>query len=319
MTLTLPTIDIEVWRGGDPVERSRVASSLDDALRSSGFLLLVNHGISRTLRADIRSAAQKFFTLSPDAKAVYSTGVGGRGWIPPGAEANSYYGEDADPSRADLKETWTSGRDFRTGDPVIDAAWFQTNIWPVEAPELEALCAEYTHSVRALYLDVLEMCAHALDLDPSWFTRCTDAAPYSLNINRYPALTETATPLDGQFRIRAHTDWGMITILDRQAGRGGLQVETPSGEWEDAPFVEDALTVNIGDLLARWSGDRWRSTRHRVLPPSPEAPDEELVSLIVFLEVEPQTRSVPIDADSGSGVIAGDWLLERASAASVAL
>jgi len=48
--------------------------------------------------------------------------------------------------------------------------------------------------------------------------------------------------------------------------------------------IRPRLTVNIGDLLARWTGGRWRSTRHRVLPPQAEAPDEDLLSLIFFYE-----------------------------------
>ncbi len=78
-------------------------------------------------------------------------------------------------------------------------------------------------------------------------------------------------------------------MLDREPGKGGLQVWSPTGEWEDAPFDPDAFTINTGDLLARWSGDRWKSNRHRVLPPQAEAPDEDLVSLVFFYEANPET------------------------------
>ena len=47
-----------------------------------------------------------------------------------------------------------------------------------------------------------------------------------------------------------------------------------------------AFTINTGDLLARWSGGRWKSNRHRVLPPQAEAPDEDLVSLVYFYEAD---------------------------------
>ena len=61
---------------------------------------------------------------------------------------------------------------------------------------------------------------------------------------------------------------------------------TEQDGWEDAPFVPDAFTINTGDLLARWSGDRWKSNRHRVLPPQADAPDEDLVSLVYFYEAD---------------------------------
>ena len=90
---------------------------------------------------------------------------------------------------------------------------------------------------------------------------------------------------NGQFRI-AHTDFGTVTILDREPGRGGLQVWTPQDGWEDAPYQPGAFTINTGDLLARWSGGRWKSNRHRVLPPQAEAPDEDLISLVYFYEAD---------------------------------
>jgi isopenicillin N synthase-like dioxygenase len=89
-------------------------------------------------------------------------------------------------------------------------------------------------------------------------------------------------------RIGQHTDVGILTLLDRQPGAGGLQVRTLGGEWVDVPFVPGALTVNAGDLLARWTGDRWRSTPHRVLPPPVEIPTEEL-SPVFFHEADPLT------------------------------
>jgi len=80
--------------------------------------------------------------------------------------------------------------------------------------------------------------------------------------------------------------YGTVTILDREPDRGGLQVWTQPDGWEDAPYQPGAFTINTGDLLARWSGGRWKSNRHRVLPPQAEAPDEDLVSLVYFYEAD---------------------------------
>jgi isopenicillin N synthase-like dioxygenase len=83
--------------------------------------------------------------------------------------------------------------------------------------------------------------------------------------------------------------------------------------------VPDAFTVNVADLLSRWTGERWRSTRHRVLPPPPESPNEELVSLIVFLEAEVDTLISPVTGNLDlTPVIAGEWLRSRELAATVA-
>jgi isopenicillin N synthase-like dioxygenase len=297
---------------------------MDDALRESGFLMIANHGIDAGLRERIREESRRFFALPHDKKARYATPVGGRGWIPQGGEANAFYGEEADPERADMKESLTIGRNFQTNVPATDAEWFKPNVWPEEFPELEALCERFTGQVRELYYDLLRMSAVALGLPGDWFASRAQGAPHTFNINRYPPLSVTGEAKDDQFRVAPHTDWGILTILDRQPGYGGLQIQAGDGTWADAPYVADAFTVNVADLLARWTGGRWRSTRHRVLPPPPQDPDEELISLIVFLEVEVDTVIAPVAGhaehagdESFEPVIAGEWLLGRAASATV--
>ena len=316
----IPLIDLRRWRSG---ERASVAAETDNALRESGFLMISGHGVSIELRAAVRAAAKRFFELPAEQKDPYAAPVGGRGWIPVGKEANAFYGLEADVTRADLKESYTIGREHRTGNPAVDEAWFSPNIWPEQVPELAQLCNEYAQAIRTLYDELLEVCTAALGLPDGWLIERTRNSPHTFNVNRYPPLCETGKPLDGQYRVAPHTDWGILTILDRQIGYGGLQIQTPDEEWIDAPHVEDSFTVNIGDLMARWTGDRWRSTRHRVLPPPAESPGEELISLILFLEADVDTVIVPLPTPIGHRqdyppVTAGDYLMERAKAATVA-
>ncbi len=315
----IPLLDISVWRSGSAARRDALARRLDEALRQSGFLLIEGHGIDPGLGAAIRAEAARFFALPAELKQAYSTPVGGRGWIRPGGEANAFYRKTADPRRADLKESLTMGRSFATGDPATDAEWFAPNVYPAECPGLEAPCERYATEVQDLYYELLEVCTVALGLAGGFFTSRARRSPHTFNINRYPPLAQTGTPIDGQFRVAPHTDWGMLTILDRQPGYGGLQVRMPSGEWADAPYEPGAFTINVGDILARWTADRWRSTRHRVLPPSARDPDEELVSLILFHEADMDTVVEPLfPGTSYQPVTAADYLRERTAAASVA-
>jgi isopenicillin N synthase-like dioxygenase len=315
----VPLVDIGPWRQTSGPARSALASTVDEALRRSGFLLVAGHNISGELREQIRQSARRFFALSDDVKAPYRAPVGGRGWLPIGGEANAYYGQIPDATRSDLKESLTFGRSFETGDPELDAAWFAPNVWPSETPELRVLCEQYSAEVRELYDVVLEVFAVALGLDEGWFVARSRRSPHTFNINRYPPRTQTGRPKDGQYRVAPHTDWGMLTILDRQPGYGGLQIQMLNGHWIDAPYEPDAFTVNVADLLSRWTGGRWRSTRHRVLPPPAAAPAEELVSLIHFLEVDPDAVVAPIAGDrSLAPVTAGVYLAARTAAATVA-
>jgi isopenicillin N synthase-like dioxygenase len=318
--MTVPLVDLQPWFDGDQDGRAAVAARVDGALRESGFLLVAGHGVPRELRDTVRERARRFFALPSERKARYAVPVGGRGWLPPGAEANAY--SEGTETPPDLKESYSVGADLPTGDAEIDGFWFQENVWPDDdVPDLRVAAIEYMTRMRALSDELLRICAVALGLAGDHFTAHTGAPTYTFNINWYPPLTHVGTPADGQFRIGPHTDFGTVTVLDREPGTGGLQVYTRDGEWVDAPYDPAALTVNIGDLMARWTGDRWRSCRHRVLPPPANAPDEELVSLVWFYETDPHARisslAPPIGQRDYPPVIAHEYLLEKISSISV--
>ena len=316
----VPIIDLTPWFHGSAQDRARVAAQVDEALREIGFLLITGHEVPAAMRDDIRTAARRFFALPDPVKRRYAATIGERGWLPPGVEANGYAeGTETPP---DLKETYAVGADQPTGDPEVDADWFLPNVYPEEVPELAALVSDYLDRMRSLADELLVVCATALELPGDFFTSRAGHPSYTMNINWYPPLSRLGEPEPGQFRIGPHTDFGTVTILDRQAGVGGLQVWSEDGGWVNAPYVEDSFTINIGDLLARWTGDRWKSNRHRVLPPDASAPDEELVSLIYFYEVDPDARveslPAPIGAVTYEPVRAADYLLDKLRAITVA-
>jgi isopenicillin N synthase-like dioxygenase len=294
---SVPTIDLRPWTTGDLRTRAAIAKAVDEALQRAGFLLVTGHGVDPLLRSAIRRAARRFFTLPAEAKRAYEAKVGGRGWLGPGAEANGYAeGTETPP---DLKESLTFATHEPFEDPVVNAEWYAPNVWPAQVPELRTLCEEYLARMGELENVLLSLLGEALGLRPDFFTRHMDHPTYGFNINWYPGTDVVGEPRPGQFRIGPHTDFGTVTILDRQAGKGGLQVWTDPADggagWEDAPFHPEAFSINIGDLMARWTGDRWRSGRHRVLPPPADAPAEELMSLVYFGECTPGTlvESVP--------------------------
>ncbi|MEV5956436.1 2-oxoglutarate and iron-dependent oxygenase domain-containing protein [Streptomyces sp. NPDC051987] len=293
----IPTVDLRPWLDGGKDERREIARTVDSALQTAGFLLVTGHGVAPELRSGVRAAARRFFALPSPVKAAYEAKVGGRGWLGPGAEANGYAeGTETPP---DLKESLTFATHEPFDDPVVDAEWYAPNVWPAEVPELRPLCEEYLARMAALEKELLELLGYALGVERDFFSRHMDHPTYGFNINWYPGTDVVGEPEPGQFRIGPHTDFGTVTILDRQAGKGGLQVYTDAGGWEDAPFDPAAFTINIGDLMARWTGDRWRSGRHRVLPPPTDAPAEELMSLVYFGECTPGTTVESVPAPVG--------------------
>ncbi|MFK0109137.1 isopenicillin N synthase family dioxygenase [Streptomyces sp. NPDC091217] len=289
----IPTVDLRPWLDGDEDGRREIARTVDTALRTAGFLLVTGHGVEDELRNAVREAARAFFALPAEVKAAYEAKVGGRGWLGPKAEANGY--SEGTETPPDLKESLTFATHEPFDDPAVNAEWYAPNVWPAEVPELQTLCAEYLDRMAGLEKELLSLLGYALGLEPDFFSRHMDHPTYGFNINWYPGTDVIGEAEPGQFRIGPHTDFGTVTILDRQAGKGGLQVYTDDGGWEDAPFDPAAFTINIGDLMARWTGDRWRSGRHRVLPPPTDTPAEELMSLVYFGECTPGTivESVP--------------------------
>lgn len=290
----IPTIDLRPWLSDDADARARTARTVDEALRGAGFLLVTGHGVDPALRAAIRSSARGFFHLPRRAKRPYAVKVGGRGWLGPGAEANSYAEGTAAPP--DLKESLSFAADEPTGNAAVDAEWFAANTWPEETPELRALVTTYLREMRTLSDRLLGLLGVALGEPEDYFTRHTGHPTWGFNINWYPGRETVGEPEPGQFRIGPHTDFGTVTVLDREAGRGGLQVFTDEDGWQDAPFAPEAFTVNIGDLMARWTAGRWQSGRHRVLPPPADLPAEELMSLVYFYECDPGTDVRGVDS-----------------------
>ncbi|OYN75535.1 isopenicillin N synthase family dioxygenase [Mycolicibacterium sphagni] len=289
-------VDISRWHAGG-AQADAVAAELDEGLQQSGFILVTGHGIDPELAARVRAASRKFFSLPDDVKRRYSVAVGGHGWIAPGAEANAYAeGTETPP---DLKESYSLGAETAVGDPEVDRIWFAPNVWPAEVAELQTLVNEYTAAMRRLADDLLALMSHALGLPENPFVALADRPTWTMNINHYPPVSVVGEPEPGQFRIGPHTDFGTVTILDREPGAGGLQVFSEVGGWEDAPYDPAALTINIGDLLEYWSGRRWPSGRHRVLPPQPHAPEEDLISLIYFYEANHDALVTPLGPPIG--------------------
>lgn len=321
----VPIIDLAPWFAGTAAGRAKVAAEVDTALCDIGFLLIVNHGVGASLRDEVRSAARTFFELPPEVKARYRTQVGDaswlpRGWTPIGAEANanSDDGVDAPP---DLKESFDVACFEPTGDPEVDREWFTDNVWPSEVPAYRTSVTAYLAKMHHLVDELLAVAALALRVPEDGFLAHARHPTWSFYTHWYPALTHVGEPIAGQLRIGSHTDFGTFTILDREPGSGGLQVLGKDGAWADAPWVEGAFTINIGDMMARWSGDRWLSNRHRVLAPDPSAPDEDLMSLVYFHEADPTAilHSVPppIGKVVHAPVAAGDYLRAKLAAISV--
>jgi isopenicillin N synthase-like dioxygenase len=121
--------------------------------------------------------------------------------------------------------------------------------------------------MEVLAARLMRIFAMALDLDEDFFRDKTDRHISGIRANHYPEQIEPPRP--GQIRAGAHTDYGAVTVLLPDAVPG-LQVLSRQGEWVDVTAPAGAFVCNIGDLMQRWTNDRWISTMHRVVNPPRE-------------------------------------------------
>jgi isopenicillin N synthase-like dioxygenase len=65
-------------------------------------------------------------------------------------------------------------------------------------------------------------------------------------------------------------------------GVAGLELRDPDGRYRPASVAPGALVINVGDLLERWTNNRWRSTYHRVATPPGPPPYPRRMSIAFF-------------------------------------
>jgi isopenicillin N synthase-like dioxygenase len=135
-------------------------------------------------------------------------------------------------------------------------------------PAFRAAVETYWSAMESLTARLNRLFALALDLPKDFFVQRSDRHATSMRINYYPV--QHSAPLPGQLRAGAHSDYGAFTILRAETTPGGLQALHRDGSWIDVPKIPDGFVINIGDLLMRWTNDKFVSTVHRVINP-PEA------------------------------------------------
>jgi isopenicillin N synthase-like dioxygenase len=138
----------------------------------------------------------------------------------------------------------------------------------------------YYRAMAALAATLMDVFAEALGLDDGFFRPLIDRHGSAMRMLHYPH--QASSPPSGQLRAGAHTDYGTLTILAQDAAPGGLQVRDAAGRWVSVPHEPGAFVVNLGDLMARWTNDRWRSTLHRVVNPPMVDGSNERFSIAFF-------------------------------------
>lgn len=270
--MSLPIIDLT-----QPKEST--VPLLAQTCEETGFFLVRGHSVPTPLLRKMSDVSRQFFDLPFEQKKATAAQPGvDRGYRGLGAgRLAKTAGQTVAP---DLRENYFVGPpDLPPGKQAT--GFFAPNVWPSAMPDMAQVFTDYYRAMTGLADRLLALSARALSLPEDYFKSYNDAPISQLTIVNYPEQVEA--PGQSQFRASEHTDFGALTLLLAEDKPGGLQVLQRNGEWLNvAPPEPDCYIVNIGDLMARWTNNRWKSTVHRVVNPPREAATISRRQSIVF-------------------------------------
>ncbi|WP_291045622.1 2-oxoglutarate and iron-dependent oxygenase domain-containing protein [Herbiconiux sp.] len=259
-TAALPVLDLSrLAAGGAEAESFR--HDLREATHDYGFFYLVGHGVPHELIERVITTARRFFDL-PEADKLAVENLKSphfRGYTRVGGELTQ--------GKVDWREQIDIGVEREPVALTADTPDYMRldgpNQWPAALPELQETVAEWYDELDRVALTLLRAWAVSLGADEGVFDAAFAERPSTLiKIVRYPGRSDPE-PKQG---VGAHKDSGVLTLLLVEPGKAGLQVEK-DGEWIDAPPLEDAFVVNIGELLEVATDGYLKATVHRVISP----------------------------------------------------
>lgn len=251
--MQLPIIDARGLSSGDP----GTLSALRHACEALGFFYLAHHGVPETLARRLEETTRAFFSLPLEERQAIAMAHGGtawRGYFPLRGELTS--------GLPDVKEGLYFGQELGPEDPRVRAGWpmHGANLFPQPVPGLRGAVLGWMEALEALAQRVMSGLAQSLGLPARFFAEDLTRQPLCLfRVFHYPP----PAPEDAaRWGVGEHTDYGLLTLL-MQDDCGGLEVRTPRG-WIGAPPLPGTFVCNLGDMLDRITGGRYRSTPHRV-------------------------------------------------------
>jgi isopenicillin N synthase-like dioxygenase len=263
----IPSVDISPYLE-DPTspEAQTVIDNVRTACISTGFFQLLGHGISPDLQKAALKAAERFFELPMERKMALKAGpmTGFKGYE---VLLGQSYQTDVLP---DLKEGFTCSLDLPEGDERRTQKRFLTapNVWPEElAPgEFREPVEAYQDAMLKLCNVVLNLLAATLPFSPHVFDDFKTDPACPLRLLHYPPMVADTSKQQG---ASAHTDFGAVTLLLQDEHEGLEVLDYETGEWRLVPPNKDAYVVNLGDMMTKLLGGRYKSSMHRVINRAP--------------------------------------------------
>jgi len=265
-TRDIPVIDFSPALGAgnpDPAALEALADQVRRASECVGFFYLGGHGVPAAVVEAAFAASREFHALPREEKMRLSLNENNIGYLPVNQsiqKASTVHKA----TRPNYNESFFISHDRGADHPDVIAGTplRGRNQWPEGHAAMRAAMVTYFKTLQGLGELMLPVLARALGMPADHFAPFfAGEAHVNLRFLHYPPQDVSD---DEQFGQGPHTDNSFITILAR-TDVPGLAVRLPSGEWLAPPVIPGTFLVNLGNMMKRWSNDRFLSTPHAVL------------------------------------------------------
>ena len=324
----LPVINVAPFLAGERGDAARkICQQIRHAAATHGFFYVKGHSVPSAVTATAFATLREFFAMPDAEKNKHHVGrnEGFRGYTKMHEQGG--YGLDETDARAtdpssplleepeaatDAKEAFHFGQELPRSHKCYNPVLFAPNVYPT--PKFEAALGGYQRAVREFSDDMFRIFALSLELPEQHFEAMVHEGMDSLNCLHYPPLPSSEAQ-GSQMGIGSHTDFECFTLLAQQTDTdtGGLEIlQSPSQPWVRMPAIEGAFVVNIGDLLARWSNDKFKSTVHRARNPTEEGHHRYSMAYFRCCNYDTTVSSLdPVGTAKYPPVQAGKHMLDR--------
>jgi len=259
----IPVIDYGPYFDGERGALDRLVPQVRHACENVGFFYISGHGVRDRIVDDAFAAARRFHALPMDEKLALRLNDWNIGYLPINASVQGASTVHK-ATRPNQNESFFISHDRTRDHPEVVAKvpLRGCNQWPPSLPNIRQPMVTYFQTLGAMCDRMLPVFAAALDMPLDTFAPLfAGDGHHNLRFLHYPPQDPAEDNLFGQ---APHTDNSFMTALAR-TDVPGLAVRLPSGEWFAPPIIDGTFLINLGNMMRRFSNDRFLSTPHGVL------------------------------------------------------
>lgn len=264
----IPVIDYGPYFAGVPGALETLAAEVRYACENVGFFYALHHGVAQATIDRAFAASRRFHAQTLEDKLKLRLNENNIGYLPMNAsvQAASTVHQATKPNQNESffisHDRGPDHPDVRAGLPLRGRNQWPDDSWPDNSLGIRDDMNAYTQALGAMCERMLPAFAVALDLPPDGFTRFfANEAHVTTRFLHYPPQE---TKEDNVFGQAPHTDNSFMTALAR-TDVPGLAVRLTTGEWFAPPVIPGTFLINLGNMMRRWSNDRFLSTPHGVI------------------------------------------------------